>query len=290
MAVALDTLVEGDDYWALSQTPAHKKFRKSPAFSDGLGEYFGATSLCLHPDVSNSSLHELFDMLSAGTLTGRIVNVESEMARLAAHPNSDETLPGNVLEKIKEKVTSGTKDRFKGSKFEEAALVAWAEHAGINHAAVSSVRECSAASLGIGFEKREDPLRVITHKNFPWTAFDAEEIRRSIDGSQLPVALASKCLFHNPPPSELTAIASEDQRLAALFSPSLSSRAISKIVAESPDLAPLAAIHPNADPISGLTTQETRVVNSIKRPAIDIVLAGKGRSDTKKLPVSTLEI
>lgn len=266
---ALDHRAEGNSYWELTKNKSYRDLCQTADTGESLEQYFGRLSLKLHPDVSGETLNAIFDILKTTQGKLRVSRWGTEMARLAAHPNSDETLINRFFaDPAIFRHPRGMEFPRINQNFDERDWTERVENGALDYVNVARAENCSAKTLAWAFSKSiENPCDqspLLTHKNFPWEDFEFKDVCKTISDESIPLVRAARFLSGSVPLGELASEIDGWNCMEAIFAPNLSSRQLTKIVAKHADLAVLAAIHPNAENIT--VPQEHRETVAIIRP------------------------
>ena len=283
---ALAIIAEGNSYWELAQNKSYRAMCQTTDTGESLDPYFGRVSLRLHPDVSNETLNDIFDVLETTQGKLRVSRWETEMARLAAHPNSDKALISRFFAGPVRGLPHGMDFPRINHDFDERDWTERVETGAIDPVNVARAENCSSKTLGWAFAKSIknpcDQSLLLTHKNFPWADFDFKEACKTVSNESIQVVRAARFLSGSVPLGELASEIDGWNCMEALFAPNLSSRQITKIVAKHADLAVLAAIHPNAENID-VPAEHRETVEIIQPPRPVKLLAGK-KTDSSGVP------
>jgi len=298
----LGTDISGVAYWELMQRPEN---RRICGVKDGLdvSSYLGASNLKLHPEMTLPTLEKVFAFLETDKGQARIPTWQQAIAQLAAHPNSNEALLERMLVKFKPGAPSFplplivVADAFKNSALEEkVALAIKKENSGFGWGKLALVANCSRETLewayrGLISEKAGQPDHsIVTHKNFPWDKFDVQQIEQRVHPKMLPVVRAARYLTGLGPHSAFgdDSMRDSEHAVSCLFDIKLSSKSLDKIALQYPELAPLAAIHPNAENLP-VSPESARIVEKY-RAEKGCFLSGRGAKVEQKPPAPILAL
>ena len=247
----LAEMMAGPNYLALMQNKEHQKICN---VKDGQSPetYLSAFGVRLHPEMSTPTLKRIFNLLDTETIRPRIIELTSPMAQVAAHPNSTEYMVDRLLECDKKTPLVSLVIPFINTHFEEKMTRALVNQSRTDYDRMGSVPGCSADTLEWALKESSDTAggpaeRILTHPNFPWSKTDISKAEQMVSDQSLPAVRAARYLAGARP--QQSPAADQDTACTLLFDPSLSARRLSEIADAFPNLAVLAAIHPNAENI-----------------------------------------
>lgn len=272
MAKQLNDIVQPYIFAKLVKTPIHQQMVRE-GIVDGVNPRINGERdhLVLSPAMSSDAvmafLHskEDFDDRSLrvigahpnapNVVVGATISAQSEKtARMYGHlivesqsPHAEETIV-----KLRRK--------FKGSELPLNV----AELVGASSALLKeSLKECWKS------ETWDSVTRTMCHTNFPWKEFASvpEELKGKLPGRDYTAVQVAHAQAGNIT-SQVFEKAINDERAATalLFAPSLSSHRLGKLVERHPEIAPLAAIHPNGFNVdaSRLKPESRAIVNELR--------------------------
>lgn len=215
------------------------------------------------------------------------------MVRLSAHPNSDETLMDRFFANpASNQLLSRDVPRI-NQVFEERYWVKMAKEGIAGHDNVSRIENCPPETLAWAFSEFSgdsgDKSRFLTHKNFPWRGSDVRELCKGSAPDDMPHIRAARFLFGKASQQEIAAEIEAGGSREVLFAPNLSANQLNKLVAQRPELAVLAAIHPNAEAIQ-VPAEHQKLVEMIRPQMHPIVLGGRSQTNASNSRAAPLEI
>ena len=284
-------IVTGPKYYLLMRNQEHQKICN---VKDGQSpeSYCSALGVRLHPEMATSTLERIFNLLETETTQPRVLEWQSAMAQVAAHPNSTEDMVDRMLECAKETSLVSLAIPFINTRFEEKMTVALINQSRTDFDRVGSVPSCSSATLEWAFKesanKASGPAeRILTHPNFPWASSDISKVEERVPAKSLPVVRAARYLAGLP--SSESPSGDRDNAWSLLFDPRLSTRRLNQLAATDSEFAALAAIHPNAENII-VPAEHEALVAHLKPKRFEVRLAGRNASCPVGEPAQQLEI
>lgn len=258
-----------------------------------LDSYFSRNSLKLAPNTSNRTLHEIFSILEAPDGQNRVLDWLTELARVVAHPNSDSDLIEQFFAK-----TRGTPLPFLGfhdakSEFVEKLQFCRVGQGDACRDHVAAAPDCAASTLAWAYRSGEgegdDADYLVTHKNFPWKEFAFSDVCKRMLPQRIPLVRAAKFLNTNASEEEIVSAIDAGFSREVLFAQNLSAKRLNKIASCKPELAVLAAIHPNAENVA-FPKEYADVVSRCRPPRFEVLLGGRTESQGVPAPHPRLEI
>ena len=291
---SLSEAADGKAYWDLTRNPFNRAACPAllPQKDMVPSRYFGHSALKLHPEIELPTLQAI--MKSLETIPGKVhqKNWQTEMARLAGHPNSDDALIDRYFANTKEAIP-GKYIPSGSPAFLERAWKGLIERGLMAIDGVATIEDCSATTLAWAYREIGDTksgiLRLLTHKNFPWGEFAGEDAGTKVSPANRPAVRVSRFLRGSPSQAEISYAIEGESARELLFSQTLSSSRLTKIVELHPELATLAAIHPNADGIA-FPAEHADIVTRCRPQRFEVLLAGKGRVGNSAEPAHRLEV
>ena len=245
--------------------------------------------------VTSENLAKLYEAAGKKTKPARPLSVTARLrVSIALHPNADRKLLEKVLTSSEERSCLAT--QIDGTKSPHAD---WLIRAGGSTGApflkpyvcgtIKSIEPSTllwAASLPDG--SPNSVTRKLCHPNFPWREANVDAILAKNNVSRKDVVLAAVCLSHASGPAFERTL--ETESYAMLFSPSLSGVRLAKIASKFPELAPLAACHPNGGDIVIRDAATRSVIERFRTKFNEPMLRGRAGIDSSDKTTTKLEL
>lgn len=238
---------DGAAFEVLVQNPAHmEQVRVGAATASNISRLEVGTALSLSPAMHVSELESMYkhaEALADGGVSHRVIQ-----AYAASHVNAPLEMVEHHLEAPHPWFTDLiTRSESPHASFAMRALIAREPELipRVRDMADSSAELLSAAATeALKGPQNAHILGIVTQPKFPWKEFNISVLERHIsEGNKnefFAAAASANALDYN----ETTKVC-EEYPAAALFSPTLSGFRLDKIAAKSPELAAVAALHPN---------------------------------------------
>jgi len=279
MAAVMDKYVNGKEYASLAQMDGHRDYIREkhdePDVSVSVADIFTADKELKIP-VGLRSWHvkSLFynkQLTTPGEAKTR--------ALLALHPNASIAVVNEALNipRIREHMS----DAAIGSESPHAEWIIEKCDTDSSSFVVATLPNASPAGLLKAAGKGVNTTDVIgleaalTHPNFPWSDTDHTELMDEVPSAILDVVLVARALYKAPDVKSIPEAATKVFPSAMLFSPGMSARQIEKLVEKHPELAPLAACHPNGYDVVVDNKEQRAIVGKFRAKFQAPTLAGK---------------
>ena len=251
----LDKKATRDDYVKLSKSMAHREFVRDEFSAPSLKEATKEGYLCLSPEFTSGSISSMFAEISLPK-SHFVPEWRDASARLACHPNATPDVMQAALKNrelwpgiLEHAVTSGSPHAALAlSTIIEAAddgsnaFVTGCE-------SLSQIQNCPQEALMKAYRKAYAPKRksvcldLASNRNFPHEELMVSDVDRSDKSATFWMSVIVNLAGKTPAP--LPMHEKKAMETASLFNPKLSALKLCRIASEYPDLAPLAALHPN---------------------------------------------
>ena len=268
MAAGLEHGVSQHDFMYLAESDGHRELvREQIKTMRDISCYITDDWLRISPEMDKEMVTEFYDEVQTEDLQMKIGTWESTAAALAAHPNATgETLERAIDadDEIASQLEGYLNVDTKRPKRSEAALIKLMQLPNplAEYDSIANLPTCSKESLRIAFEiaihaeedeegtmpsptrrKKKACLALASHPHFPWEDYSFGTMMESVEEKDWPVMSALICLSSNYP--EVEDMHAGQYGMAAVFSPKTSHRKLEKLATLAPEMAPIAAMHPN---------------------------------------------
>ena len=280
------TVTNESDYNYLSKTEAHQEFSSKQSQTYATENYLFAAkpnppkfALRLSPSLDTKTVSRIFE--DCKKLGSRLNESEEKLRALAAHPSATKEMVDYVL------ADTALRDGFQFTDFPKKSP--HAEY-GLMEMGKKEVKRLSLLGLASNHHTSAEGLKhafqaclhvegatsnLASHARFPWTEIPLDYIiSQTHETSKFEVYCAAH-LSGKVPQKELDKIPAK-YACAALLDPSLSSLRLEKLAREIPEVATIAAIHPNGRELHfEQETANANIASQIRSQTPVPILVGK---------------
>ena len=251
----LDKKVTRDDYVKLSKSMSHREFVRDEFSAPSLKEATKEGYLCISPEFTSESISSMFAEISLPK-SHLVPEWRDASARLACHPNATPDVMQAALKNqeiwigiLEHAVTSGSPHAAMALSTIIAAVDDRSTAFVKGCKSISQIQDCPPEALMKAYIKANTSQMkdlcadIASNRNFP----QEELLVAAVDtGDNLSTFWISAIVnLAGKATTSLSMSEKKTREMASLFNPKLSARNLCRIAAEHPDLAPLAALHPN---------------------------------------------